>query len=133
MCAPTGNCISIDFTSTDFSTLKELTSHADKDAKCSTGSNSKGEGAAKSRYRTLHQQRVIERRNHRAAELRYLEALEQERFYLEQVRTDNFPVFVPDLVLPPLRLGVSGIENPPPFRLPPPSLSQRHTRYVVLG
>eukprot|EP01032_Pedospumella_encystans_P007716 gene7716-9224_t len=102
----------------DFPTLQESTSRTNKDEKSLTGSNSKGEGTAKARYRTLYQQRVIERRSHRAAELRYLEALEQERFYLEQMRTDNFPVFAPDLVLPPLRLGVPGIDNSPQFRLP---------------
>lgn len=73
----------------------------------------------KARYKILFQQRVIERRNHRAAELRYLEALEQERFYLNQMRADNFPVFAPDLVLPPLRLGVSGMDQSPSFFLPP--------------
>lgn len=107
----------------DFPTTKQTTtSHSYRATEPATRTNNNSDtingGSAKAQYKELFLLRAIERRNHRAAELRYLEALEQERCYVEQMRAESFPVFAPDLVLPPLRLGVSGIDNSPSFLLP---------------
>lgn len=85
----------------------------------SAGPESGPPESARSTYRRLHLQRGAERHAQHQLETRCIYELERQRLALLQLRADSYPHFEPDLVLPPLRLGMPDSHAPSPFRLPP--------------